>query len=90
MSTPTAFASIGELAGQLRSGETNPSELMECYAARIERLNETSKAYISLDIDRARTLADCTQPEPGDSLLKGIPYSCKDLFDVKGLDRYFN
>jgi aspartyl-tRNA(Asn)/glutamyl-tRNA(Gln) amidotransferase subunit A len=85
MSTRLAFASIGELAGQLRRGELSASNLVQCYADRIATLNATSKAFISLDIDRARATAESLAIGPADSLLKGIPYACKDLFDVKGM-----
>jgi aspartyl-tRNA(Asn)/glutamyl-tRNA(Gln) amidotransferase subunit A len=85
MSSQLAFATIGELADQMRRGELSASSLVECYADRIATLNPTSKAFISLDIDRARARAETLAIDPTDSLLKGIPYACKDLFDVKGI-----
>jgi aspartyl-tRNA(Asn)/glutamyl-tRNA(Gln) amidotransferase subunit A len=85
MTTQLAFATIGELADQLRCGELSASSLVQCYADRIATLNATSKAFISLDIDRARARAETLAIDSTDSLLKGIPYACKDLFDVKGM-----
>ena len=85
MSVQPAFATIGELASQLRAGEISAARLLQCYADRIATLNATSKAFISLDIDRARATAESLAIGPADSLLKGIPYACKDLFDVKGM-----
>jgi aspartyl-tRNA(Asn)/glutamyl-tRNA(Gln) amidotransferase subunit A len=85
MSTEPAFATIAELAEQLRSGEISPANLVQCYADRISTLNDISKAFISLDIDRATAAVDSLTIGPTDSLLKGIPYACKDLFDVKGM-----
>lgn len=85
MSIQLAFASIGELASQLRRGELSAASLVQCYADRIATLNASSKAFISLDIDRARATAESLTIGPADSLLKGIPYACKDLFDVKGM-----
>ena len=85
MSAQLAFASIGELAGMLRGGEISASSLVQCYADRISTLNATSKAFISLDIERARAKAETLAIDSTDSLLKGIPYACKDLFDVKGM-----
>ena len=85
MSAPPVFASIGELAARLRAGEISASSLLQCYADRIATLNATSKAFISLDIDRARATAESLTIDPTDSMLKGIPYACKDLFDVKGM-----
>jgi len=85
MSTQLAFASIGELAGQLRRGEISAASLVQFYADRISTLNATSKAFISLDIDRARATAESLEIDTADGLLKGIPYACKDLFDVEGI-----
>ena len=85
MSAQLAFASIGELAGQLRSGQISAASLVQCYAKRIAALNATSKAFIALDVDRASALAETLAIGPADNLLKGIPYACKDLFDVKGM-----
>ena len=86
MSMELAYASIGELAAQLRSGEISAPGLVEYYAVRIASLNATSKAFISLDIERASATAEALSIGPADSLLKGIPYACKDLFDVKGME----
>jgi len=85
MNAQLAFASIGELAGQLRSGEISAASLVQYYAERIATLNATSKAFIALDIDRASAAAETLTIGPADNLLKGIPYACKDLFDVKGM-----
>jgi aspartyl-tRNA(Asn)/glutamyl-tRNA(Gln) amidotransferase subunit A len=85
MSTQLAFAPIGELADRLRSGELSAAGLVQCYADRIATLNTTSKAFIALDVDRASATAESLSIIPGDNPLKGIPYACKDLFDVKGM-----
>jgi len=85
MSKQLAFSSIGELAGQLRSGEISAASLLQLYTDRIATLNATSKAFISLDLDRASAASESLTIDPADSLLKGIPYACKDLFDVKGM-----
>ena len=80
-----AFTPIGELAAQLRSGEISASSLLQCYTDRIATLNASCKAFIAVDIDRASKTAESLAIGPGDNPLKGIPYACKDLFDVKGL-----
>ena len=85
MTTKLAFSPIGELADQLRSGEISASSLLQCYADRIATLKATSKAFIAVDIDRACARAESLTIAPGDNPLKGIPYACKDLFDVKGM-----
>ena len=77
-----AFAGIKELRKLLSNNEIKAVELVELYAERIHLLNDLSKAFISLDIESALEQAgsiDIQKP------LGGIPYACKDLFDVKGL-----
>jgi aspartyl-tRNA(Asn)/glutamyl-tRNA(Gln) amidotransferase subunit A len=84
MKRDLAFASIGELSDQLRGGNISALQLIDLYAQRIDRFSGTSKAFISLDLERAR--AQAAEVDPGSELaLNGIPYSCKDLFDVAGL-----
>ncbi len=78
-------AGLAELARLLREHALTPLELVEHYARRIDLLAEKSRAFISLDLDSARARAAATQIEPKDHPLKGIPYTCKDLFDVRGI-----
>ena len=86
MSAETAFASIGELARRMRGRELDPSGLLELFAARIARLADTSRAFISLDLDRARERSAAIGGDfQGRGPLEGIPYACKDLFDVEGI-----
>jgi aspartyl-tRNA(Asn)/glutamyl-tRNA(Gln) amidotransferase subunit A len=86
VSDEIAFASIGELARRLRRRELDPPALLELFAARIERLGDTSKAFISLDLERARERAAAVGTDfQGRGPLAGIPYACKDLFDVQGI-----
>ena len=86
MSKALAFASIGELSRDLQSGDISPSQLLEVYAERIDRYADISKAFISLDLDAARIKAGAADSNTDSELiLNGIPYACKDLFDVAGL-----
>ena len=85
MSTQLAFASIVRLADQLRNNEITVPRLLECYATRIAKLGEISKAFITLNLEPARQKAEALQSSLGDNLLTGIPYACKDLFDVEGM-----
>ena len=85
MSHSLAFAGIGELSHALQSREVSALELVELYANRIEQLNDLSKAFISLDLEPARTRARAIDKSTDKTALAGIPYSCKDLFDVKGI-----
>lgn len=85
MSDATAFASIGELARRMRGREFDPPGLLELFAARIARLADTSRAFISLDLERARERSAAIGDFQGRGPLEGIPYACKDLFDVAGV-----
>lgn len=85
MSEPLAFATIGQLSNALNSGEVSALQITELFANRIERLNDISKAFISLDLETAMSKAVTIDNSSGKAALAGIPYSCKDLFDVKGI-----
>ena len=86
MTGSLAFASIDELTTSLRNREISAARLIDVYAERIERLGETSKAFISSDMERARARAEIIDQDFDDALeLNGIPYACKDLYDVKGV-----
>lgn len=83
MSNRLAFSSISELSALLSGAEISPLELVSCYAERIEKLGPAVKAFISLDLERARERAGSTTEFA--NALTGIPYACKDLFDVAGI-----
>ena len=85
MNNDVAFASIANLNDSLVSKKIGAVELLEVFINRIERLNDHSKAFINTDFETALQRAkqvDNTSPING---LSGIPYACKDLFDVKGI-----
>ena len=84
MNQDLAFAPISELSRRLRNGDISAPKLVDLFAGRIDRYGEISKAFISLDLQRARARADAVDPDK-ELALNGIPYSCKDLFDVEGL-----
>jgi aspartyl-tRNA(Asn)/glutamyl-tRNA(Gln) amidotransferase subunit A len=85
MSAQLAFASIGELSRRLQARDLSASHLLEVYAERIGRYADSSKAFISLDLAGARRKADSADRNLDNGLrLSGIPYACKDLFDVAG------
>ncbi len=86
MSTELAYASLTRLVELRRRGDLGAVELLDYYAARIDRLADVSKAYITLDLERAREAAVQHDTGTGEKpRLSGIPYACKDLFDVAGL-----
>ncbi len=85
MTGSIAFASISELSSYLKSGEISALQLTELFIDRIQRFNDLSKAFISLDINAAMAKAALIDKSTDSNHLSGIPYSCKDLFDVKGI-----
>lgn len=85
MSRPLAFSTIENLSKLLINKEISAVELVNLFAERINQLNDQSKAFISQDIETALNRAASIDHSEEKKLLSGIPYSCKDLFDVKGL-----
>ena len=83
MTQDLAYATITDLRARLGAGEIDALDLLQCYADRIERYGESSHAFISLDLESARARAS-RNTAVKDGLLGGIPYACKDLFDVAG------
>ena len=83
MTDELAFSSISRLSQKLCSGEVSSTQLVELFAQRIERFKNESNAFISLDLEAARERARTIAYSP-DLALCGIPYACKDLFDVRG------
>ena len=89
METPLEFATIPELAAQMRAGGVSPVKLAEATLDRISALDKRLHAFIAVSADRA--LAEARAAE---TLLKnghdrgplqGVPYAVKDLYDVKGI-----
>ncbi|HEX5414991.1 MAG TPA: amidase [Chloroflexota bacterium] len=89
MSDDLVYASIGELASRIRSGEVSPVGLTEAVLTRIERLNPVLGAFITVTADLAREQARRAEDEiRGDHYrgpLHGIPISLKDLYDTAGI-----
>jgi aspartyl-tRNA(Asn)/glutamyl-tRNA(Gln) amidotransferase subunit A len=86
---PLEFATISDLATQIRTGALSPVKLTESCLERIAALDSRLHAFIAMTRDRA--LAEARAAETllsgGHDLgpLHGIPYAVKDLYDVKGL-----
>ena len=78
-----AFCSITGLTQKLANNVISPLQLVELFAGRIDRFNNESRAFISLDLDVALANAANISYQPQQPLC-AIPYACKDLFDVKG------
>jgi Asp-tRNA(Asn)/Glu-tRNA(Gln) amidotransferase A subunit family amidase len=84
-----AFASLGELAVWIASGELTSRRLTEIYLARVDALGPRLECFAAVAHKRAFAEADAA-----DALLRGgvhlgplhgVPYGLKDLFDTKGI-----
>ncbi|WP_420594129.1 amidase [Deinococcus sp.] len=83
------FSSIAEIGALYRSGQLSPLELTRQCLARIEALNPTLNAFITVTAQQA--LADARQAEQELRVghdrgpLHGIPIALKDLIDTAGI-----
>ena len=89
METPREFATIAELAAQIRVGAVSPVKLAEASLDRIRALDKRLHAFTAVSADRARAEARAAETllKNGHDLgpLQGVPYAVKDLYDVKGI-----
>ena len=73
----------------IRDREITSRELLELYLDRIERLDPTINAVVTLDVDRARAEADAADaaPRAGGPLppLHGLPITIKDAIETAGI-----
>jgi len=87
--TAIHFTSALELAGLIKSKQVSPSEVIEQTAARIEAVNPTLNAFVSLRmekaLDEAKAMTEriASGEDPGP--LAGVPVGVKDLEDVEGM-----
>jgi aspartyl-tRNA(Asn)/glutamyl-tRNA(Gln) amidotransferase subunit A len=84
-----ANLSIAAAGRALRAGEYSPLELTEAYLQRIERLNPTINAYITITAERALEDAQRATAEMAAGKLRGplhgIPIAHKDLYETAGI-----
>jgi aspartyl-tRNA(Asn)/glutamyl-tRNA(Gln) amidotransferase subunit A len=79
---------IAELARRYRAGEVSPVEVAQAHLERIERLDGTLHAYVTVTPDRA--LADARGAEAlirqgAAGPLAGVPIAYKDLYATRGI-----
>src|SRR5262245_18634651 len=88
METPLEFATITELAAQMRAGAVSPVKLAEASLDRIRAIGKRLHAFIAVSADRAVAEARAAETllKNGHDLgpLQGVPYAVKDLYDVAG------
>jgi aspartyl-tRNA(Asn)/glutamyl-tRNA(Gln) amidotransferase subunit A len=80
---------IGEAAAALREKRVSPVELTSTAIARINRLNPSLQAFITITADYAMRRARQAEDELGSGRdrgpLHGIPIAVKDLFHMQGV-----
>ncbi|WP_161883317.1 amidase [Deinococcus alpinitundrae] len=87
--TSLLFSSIAEIGALYRSGQLSPLELTRQCLARVEQLNPTLNAFITVTAEPA--LAEAAQAERelraghDRGPLHGIPIALKDLIDTAGV-----
>lgn len=80
-----ADLSIAEAARSIAAGELSPVELTESCLERVEALDESIRAFITVDSSGALVQARAASERVGLGPLHGIPVAIKDLIDVAGL-----
>jgi amidase len=76
-----AFLSATEQADLVRRGEVDWRELVDLYLARIDHLNWTLNAFVTI----------CREPEePSDGPFRGVPLPIKDLQETAGIRTTFS
>lgn len=83
-------ASIDEVLQGLRAKQTTPSELLERYIARIERVDRGPDGLNSIVVMNPRALDEARESDERWAAgtarpLEGIPFTVKDSYMVKGL-----
>ncbi len=89
MSAELTSLTIADAAERIRSRQLSPVELTEAYLARIDRLNPSINAYVTVTAERARADAKRAADEIASGQyrgpLHGIPIALKDLYDTAGI-----
>jgi len=78
------FATATELLADLRAGKVTSRELTEMYIGRIEKHDGRLNAVVERDFEHAREAARAAD-EGGSGVLRGLPITLKESFNVTGL-----
>jgi amidase len=87
MSGDLAFAGAARQAEMVRAGEVSPSELVQLYLERIERLDPQLNSFRSVFAERALLEAEQAEAQlkgGEERPLLGVPVAIKDCVDVAG------
>ena len=89
MSSTIATWTANRLAAAIAAKDVSSRELLELYLDRIDHLDTTINAVVTLDADRARAAADAADAATtrGESHgpLHGLPITIKDAIEVEGV-----
>jgi len=80
-----AFLSAVEQAKLVRAGEISSTELVTTTLERIERLDPTLNAFVTVCGDEALEAARIIDTIPGDAAFRGVPIGIKDLAATAGV-----
>ena len=85
MTTELAFLSAVEQARLVRSGEVSSTELVRLSLERIDRLDPTLNAFVTVCGEDALAAAATIDSTPGDAPFRGVPIGVKDLAATAGI-----
>jgi amidase len=71
-----------EQGAAIRAGEVSSAELVDHYLERVQRLDKSLGAFVTVTPDRARQAAASVS---GDGPLAGVPTAIKDLNSTAGI-----
>ena len=80
-----AFLSAVEQARLIREGEASSVELVDLYLERIERIEPSLNAFVTVCGEEARATARVLDETPGDAPFRGVPIAIKDLAATAGI-----
>ena len=80
-----ALASAVEQARLVRSGELSSTELVTLSLERIERIDPTLNAFVTVCGEEALATARAIDSTPGDAPFRGVPIAVKDLAATAGI-----
>ena len=80
-----AFLSAVEQARLIRAGEASSVELVQLCLERIERIDPSLNAFVTVCGDEALAAAGAADSTPGDAPFRGVPIAVKDLAATAGI-----
>ncbi len=80
-----AWMTLEQAADMVRRRKVSPVELTQACLRRIEKLNPSLDAFITVTAEAALLQARAAEKTPARSPLHGIPIALKDLYDTAGV-----